>query len=187
MVINVPNSITLLRMVLIPVFIGAFYLPYHWAPQLATFIFWLAAISDWFDGYLARKLDQQSALGAFLDPLADKLMVISALVLLIAKHPDNVWLMLSALIIISREIIISSLREWMATQGQQDTVAVSFVGKAKTSAQMLALLFLIYQYDIMGMPTFVFGLGVLVWAAILTVLSLAIYLKSAWHTIKNSG
>ena len=132
---NIPNALTLLRMVLIPVFIAIFYLPQPWAPALATFIFWLASISDWFDGYLARKLNQQSALGAFLDPLADKLMVIAALVLLVAKHPDNAWLMASSLIIIARELIVSSLREWMAVQGKAEQVAVSFVGKAKTVAR----------------------------------------------------
>ncbi|MDT8281861.1 MAG: CDP-alcohol phosphatidyltransferase family protein, partial [Gammaproteobacteria bacterium] len=99
---NIPNTITSFRIVLIPVFIAAFYLPQPWAPELATFIFWFAAITDWFDGYLARKLKQQSSLGAFIDPLADKLMVVSALLLLVTRHPDNNWLLFSALIIISR-------------------------------------------------------------------------------------
>ncbi len=180
---NIPNTITTFRIILIPVFIAAFYLPYDWAPALVTFIFWMAAITDWFDGYLARKLNQQSLLGAFIDPLADKLMVISALLLILAKHPENNWLLFSSLIIITREIFISSLREWMSAMGKSKMVAVSFFGKAKTSAQMLALLFLIYEQDIFGLPTFVFGTGVLVWAAILTIVSMITYVKSAWSTI----
>ncbi len=173
-------------MALIPVFIGVFYLPQDWAPALATFIFWFAAITDWFDGYLARKLNQQSALGAFLDPLADKLMVIAALILIVAANPDNNWILFSSLIIIGREIIVSSLREWMSSQGKSSMVSVSFLGKAKTAGQMFAILFLIYEQDIYGLPTFHFGVGLLVWAGILTLLSLSIYLRSAWATIKQS-
>ena len=180
---NVPNTITSFRNALIPVFITAFYLPYEWAPALATFIFWFAAVTDWFDGYLARKLKQQSALGAFIDPLADKLMVISALLIIITKHPDNNWLLFSTLVIISREIFISSLREWMSSLGKSDVVAVSFFGKAKTVAQMFALMFLIYEHDIFGLPTYIFGLGLLVWAAILTIVSMVVYIKSAWPTL----
>jgi CDP-diacylglycerol--glycerol-3-phosphate 3-phosphatidyltransferase len=180
---NIPNTVTTFRMVLIPVFIVAFYLPHSWAAALATFIFWLAAITDWFDGYLARKLNQQSKLGAFIDPLADKLMVICALLLILTKHPENNWLLFSSLIIISREIFISSLREWMSAMGKGNEVAVSFSGKAKTTAQMFALLFLIYENDLFGLPTFVFGTGLLVWAAILTILSMIVYVKSAWSTL----
>lgn len=184
---NIPNSITSFRIVLIPVFIAVFYLPYSWAAATATFIFWLAAITDWFDGYLARKLEQQSSLGAFIDPLADKLMVISALLLILTKHPDNNWLLFSTLIIVSREIFISSLREWMSTMGKGNVVAVSFFGKAKTVAQMLALLFLIYEQDIFGLPTFTFGVGLLIWAAMLTLGSMFIYIKSAWSTLASSS
>lgn len=187
MILNVPNSLTLFRILLVPVFIAVFYLPYDWAPTLATFVFWLASITDWFDGYLARKLNQQSKLGAFLDPLADKLMVICALVLLVAAHPDNNWILFSSLIVIAREIIVSSLREWMSEQGKASKVAVSFFGKAKTVAQMFAILFLIYEQDLFGLPTFLFGVGLLVWAAILTLLSLIIYLNSAWSTIRTSS
>ena len=184
---NIPNTITVLRIVLIPFFIAAFYLPYEWSYVLATFIYWLASISDWFDGYLARKLNQQSALGAFLDPLADKLMVIVALIMLVAKHPDNNWLLFSSLIIIAREIIVSSLREWMSAQGKSAEVAVSFFGKAKTVGQMFAILFLIYEHDLFGIPCFDFGIILIVWAAFLTLLSFAIYMKSAWATIKQSS
>jgi len=184
---NIPNTITTSRIVLIPVFITAFYLPYEWAPALATFIFWFAAITDWFDGYLARKLNQQSALGAFIDPLADKLMVISALLLLLSKHPDNNWLLFSSLIIIWREISISSLREWMSSMGKGDVVAVSFSGKVKTMAQMIALMFLIYEQDLFGLPTYTIGIVLLVVAAILTILSMAVYIKSAWSTLSSSN
>jgi len=184
---NIPNSITSFRIVLIPVFIAAFYLPYDWASALATFIFWIAAITDWFDGYLARKLNQQSSLGAFIDPLADKLMVISALLIILAKHPENNWLLISSLIIISREIFISSLREWMSSLGKDKIVAVSFFGKAKTASQMFALLFLIYEHDIFGLPTYTFGVGLLVWSAILAIVSMIVYVKSAWYTLSTSN
>ncbi len=183
---NVPNTITISRILLIPVFIAVFYLPYSWAPALATFVFWFAAITDWFDGYLARKLNQQSALGAFIDPLADKLMVISALLLILTQHPDNNWLLFSSLVIISREIFISSLREWMASLGRGDDVAVSFAGKAKTVAQMFALLFLIYGQDLFGLPIYIIGVGMLVWAAFLTIVSMIVYIKAAWSSLATS-
>ena len=184
---NIPNSITSFRIALIPVFIVVFYLPYAWAAMLATCIFAVAAITDWFDGYLARKLQQQSSLGAFIDPLADKLMVISALLLILTKHPDNNWLLFSTLIIISREVFISSLREWMSTMGKGNVVAVSFFGKAKTVGQMFALLFLIYEQDLFGLPIFTIGVVLLVWAAFLTLVSMFIYIKSAWPTLANSS
>jgi CDP-diacylglycerol--glycerol-3-phosphate 3-phosphatidyltransferase len=184
---NIPNAITTFRIILIPVFIAVFYMPYAWAPALAAFVFWFAAITDWFDGYLARKLNQQSALGAFIDPMADKLMVVSALLIILAKHPENNWLLLSSLIIISREIFISSLREWMSGLGKSQVVAVSFFGKAKTVAQMSALMFLIYEHDIFGLPTYTFGVGLLVWSAILTLVSMVDYVKSAWLTLSSSN
>jgi CDP-diacylglycerol--glycerol-3-phosphate 3-phosphatidyltransferase len=183
---NIPNTITTSRIILIPVFIAAFYMPYDWASALATFIFCLAAVTDWFDGYLARKLNQQSALGAFIDPLADKLMVITALLIILAKHPESNWLLLSSIIIISREIFISSLREWMSSMGKSEIVAVSFFGKAKTAVQMFALPFLIYEHDIFGLPTYTFGVGLLVWSAVLTLVSMAVYIKSAWLTLSTS-
>ena len=136
---------------------------------------------------LARKLNQQSPLGAFLDPLADKLMVISALVLLVAEYHDNNWLLFSAMIIIAREITISSLREWMSTQGKDDVVVVSFAGKAKTFAQLWALGFLIYGQDLFGLPIFTIGRILIVWAAGLTLWSMMTYLIAAWSTIKNAG
>lgn len=187
MKLNIPNTLTLFRMGIIPVFMIAFYWPHPEAHVVATSIFFIAGISDWFDGYLARKLNQQSPLGAFLDPLADKLMVISALVLLVAEHHDNNWLLFSAIIIIAREIIISSLREWMSTQGKDDIVVVSFAGKAKTFAQLWALGFLIYAQDLFGLPIFTIGIVLIVWAAVLTLFSMMTYLNAAWSTIKNAG
>ncbi len=182
---NIPNSITSARLVLIPVFIVAFYLPYDSAPAIATFIFGFAAMTDWFDGYFARKLNQQSDLGAFIDPLADKLMVVTALLLIVSKHPDNNWILFASLIMISREIFISSLREWMSSMGDSQVVAVSFLGKVKTATQMVALLFLIFEHDLFGLPTFRFGTGLLVWAAILTIASMFLYIRSAWDTLKR--
>lgn len=183
---NVPNTLTFFRIALIPVFIGVYYLPFWWSNIAALVVYSLAAVTDWFDGYLARKLNQQSALGAFMDPLADKLMVVVVLVLLVADHPENNWLLFSALIIIAREISISTLREWMANRGEGARVAVSFAGKAKTVAQMFALGFLIYEDDLNGLPIYTFGLALLVWAAFLTIYSLFTYLRSAWSTIKRS-
>lgn len=184
---NIPNAITTSRIILIPVFIAAFYLPYEWAPALAAFIFGFAALTDWFDGYLARKLNQQSSLGAFIDPLADKLMVMSALLIIITKHPENNWLLFSSLIIIAREIFISSLREWMSGMGNSQVVAVSFFGKLKTVAQMFALLFLIYEQEIFGFSAYHIGIVLLVWAAVLTLVSMFIYIKSAWPTLTSGN
>ena len=187
MKLNIPNSLTLFRIILIPVFIYAFYLPYEWNHILATSIYFIAGISDWFDGYFARKLNQQSALGAFLDPLADKLMVVIALVLIVAEHPDNNWLMFSTLAIIAREVIISSLREWMATQGKDDIVVVSYAGKVKTFTQLWAIGFLIYAENFYGLDTFTLGIVLIVLAAALTLYSMMTYLNAAWSTIKNAG
>lgn len=184
---NIPNTITLFRVGLIPVFIFAFYMDYPNSHVVATSIFFIAGISDWFDGYLARKLDQHSALGAFLDPLADKLMVVVALCMLIAEHSDNNWLLFSAIIIIAREIFVSSLREWMSTQDKSNVVEVSFAGKAKTFAQLWALGFLIYQHDLFGMPVFTIGIVLIVWAAVLTLFSMINYIKLAWKTIKSAS
>jgi CDP-diacylglycerol--glycerol-3-phosphate 3-phosphatidyltransferase len=187
MKLNIPNSLTLFRIAIIPVFILVFYWPHPEAHIYATSLFFIAGISDWFDGYLARKLNQQSSLGAFIDPLADKLMVVIVLVLLVAKHPDNNWLLFSTLVIIAREIVISSLREWMAAQGKDDMVVVSFAGKAKTFAQLWALGFLIYAQDLFGLPIFTIGIALIVWAAVLTLFSMITYLRSAWSTIKIAG
>ncbi len=138
---NIPIALTWFRLFLLPVFVLVFYLPYSWAPFVAAFVFWLAAITDALDGYAARKLEQSTRFGAFLDPVADKLMVTTALVLLVEDY-NTIWLTLPALFMIGRELVISALREWMAEIGKRGAVAVSWIGKYKTAArwwQLLAL------------------------------------------------
>ncbi|MDA8363675.1 MAG: CDP-diacylglycerol--glycerol-3-phosphate 3-phosphatidyltransferase [Gammaproteobacteria bacterium] len=190
---NTPNVLTLLRIVLIPVFILAYYLPYSWAPPAATVLFVLAALTDWLDGYLARRLDQMSAFGAFLDPVADKLMVVSALVLLatdprVQAHVMSVRLFtLVVIIIIGREITVSALREWMAELGRRARVAVSVVGKLKTIGQMVAIPFMIYRKPLWGVPVFLVGEMLLYLAAALTLWSMAVYLKAAWPSLTRSS
>ena len=190
---NAPNLLTLLRIVLIPIFIVAYHLPLAWAPLLATGLFVLAALTDWLDGYLARRLKQASAFGAFLDPVADKLMVASALVLLasdtriLARVWDHRLFAVVVLIILGREIAVSALREWMAELGKRASVAVSFIGKFKTGSQMLAIPFLLYQQSLMGLPVFKIGEFLLYLAAALTLWSMLAYLKAAWPTLMDSG
>ncbi|EIJ42153.1 CDP-diacylglycerol--glycerol-3-phosphate 3-phosphatidyltransferase [Beggiatoa alba B18LD] len=181
-----PNALTLLRIVLIPLFIGAYYLPSAWANELTTLIFALAAITDWFDGYLARRWNQLSAFGAFLDPVADKLMVAVALVFLVEAHP-SAWMSIPSAIIIGREITISALREWMAELGQRATVAVSHIGKVKTSAQMLAITLLLYHEPIFTLPTDYIGFVLLYVAAVLTIWSMFVYLRAALPLLLKDG
>jgi len=189
---NAPNLLTLLRILLIPVFIVAYYLPFHWAPLLATALFVLAALTDWLDGYLARRLNQASPFGAFLDPVADKLMVASALVLLLADPRvqnnvlDHRLFAIVILIIIGREITVSALREWMAELGERARVAVSFLGKFKTIGQMVAIPFLLYREPLFGLPVFRIGELLLYLAAGLTLWSMVIYLRAAWPSLTQS-
>ena len=185
--INVPNTLSLVRIALIPVFIYVYYQPYAWSHIAATALFAVAGITDWFDGYLARKLGQQSHLGAILDPLADKLMVVVVLILLVADNPHNNWLLFSTVVIITREIFISTLREWMAEQGEGSKVAVSFAGKIKTTLQIVALGFLIFKHDLLGLPVYQIGIILLVVAAFLTLVSMFNYIYAAKDTIKNSN
>lgn len=186
---NAPNLLTLLRILLIPVFIGAYYLPFRWAPLLATILFVLAALTDWLDGYLARRLDQASPFGAFLDPVADKLMVASALVLLTTDPRVHSMVLdyrlfaIVVLIIIGREITVSALREWMAELGERARVAVSFLGKFKTIGQMVAIPFLLYREPLFGLPVFRVGELLLYLAAGLTLWSMVIYLRAAWPSL----
>ena len=175
---NIPTGLTLLRIALIPVFVGAFYLPFDWTHLLTTAIFALAAITDWLDGYLARRWNQTSAFGAFLDPVADKLIVVVVLVLLTQAH-STPWIAIPSAIIIGREITISALREWMAELGQRTKIAVSTIGKIKTTAQMLALLMLLYREPLFNLPIFQIGYIFLYIAAILTLWSMLIYLRAA--------
>ncbi len=182
--INIPNSLTLLRIALIPVFVLFYCLSVSWANWAACGIFVFAAITDWLDGYLARKLNQTSKLGEFLDPVADKLMVAVVLVLLVEKNP-TIWLSLPAAVIIGREIAISALREWMAELGARSKVAVSIYGKIKTIAQMVALILLILNEPILGLPIGKIGFIALYIAAFLTLVSMFQYMSSAWPKLKQ--
>ena len=172
---NIPIFLTILRVILIPFFVLAFYLPILSAPFITTLIFFIAGVTDWFDGYLARKLKQTTRFGAFLDPVADKVMVITALVLIV-EYQHSFWITIPAIIMISREIIISALREWMAELGERNKVAVSWLGKVKTTSQMLALGGLLWRYNVY-METL--AIVLLYLAAILTVWSMLQYLKAA--------
>lgn len=182
---NIPNSLTLIRIFLIPVFVVVFYLPFKWNHLLACLIFSLAAITDILDGYLARKLEQTSSLGAFLDPVADKLMVAVVLVLLVEQDPRPL-LALPAAVIIGREITVSALREWMAELGARSKVSVSAYGKIKTITQMVSLILLIFRTPLMGIPIYEIGLISLYIAVILTLWSMFQYLASAWPKFKES-
>ena len=182
---NIPNLLTVLRVLLIPCFSLLFYMPYQWSYMAASSVFAVAAATDWLDGYLARRLQQSTPFGAFLDPVADKLMVAVALVLLVQTHA-NFWLTLPAAVIIGREIVVSALREWMAELGARAHVAVSNLGKWKTAAQMLALVILL------GNPpavTFwvILGYGLLLVAAGLTLWSMVHYLLAAWPHLREGS
>lgn len=190
---NVPNLLTLMRVVMIPVMVLLAYWPVeairpqaqsapNWQNWSVAGLFMAAAITDWFDGYLARAWNQTSAFGRFLDPVADKLMVAAALVILVQWHP-SVWLVIPAIVIISREITISALREWMAEIGKRTNVAVSTIGKWKTTAQMTAITMLLLGHS----PLEYLGFLLLYIAVILTLWSMFIYLKAAWPDLKQSA
>ena len=181
---TIPNILTLLRIVLIPVLVVVFYLPGPWSYQISALIFGVAAITDWLDGYLARRLQQTSPFGAFLDPVADKLMVAVALVLLVQDNPSELFAVPAA-VIIGREIVISALREWMAEIGARTRVAVSIVGKVKTTLQMIAILLLLYKIPVGAFPTHMVGVVLLYIAAILTLWSMFVYLRAAWPILSG--
>ena len=182
MPLNIPNLLTWSRILLIPLVVGVYYLPLTIAEQnlVATAAFLVAAITDWVDGWLARKLNQTSAFGAFLDPVADKLMVAAALVVLVRLDRADVML---AFIIIGREIAISALREWMAKIGAAKSVAVSLIGKLKTIAQMTAIPLLLWHTPIGPLDVHLAGTWSLWIAALLTLWSMIYYLKKAWPEI----
>ena len=191
MKLTVPTMLTLLRIVLIPVLVLVFYLPFRWTNFLAAAIFAFASITDWLDGWIARRYDQYSAFGAFLDPVADKLMVATALFLIVQAHPTP-WMALWAAVIVGREIAVSALREWMAELGQRAKVSVATVGKIKTVVQMVALICLLYALrpdrpvyvdPWMGDAVFVIGDWLLAAAALLTLWSGFEYLRAAWPTL----
>jgi len=182
--INIPNLLTFARIVLLPVILIIFYLPYSWARPLSCAIFLMAAITDWLDGYLARKWEIESAFGAFLDPVADKLMVACVLILLV--EDASTWLLtVPAIVIIGREITISALREWMASVGSRAKVAVSYLGKIKTTAQITALAMLLFQDDLLGLPIYNIGMVCLYLAAVLTIWSMVDYLVAAFSKEEN--
>ena len=178
MKITLPTVLTLLRIAMLPVIVLVFYIPSDWARPACAAIFAIASVTDWLDGFLARRLGQTSSFGAFLDPVADKLMVTAALLLLVADKPQ-IWLTISACVIISREIVISALREWMAELGKSQLVAVSWVGKIKTALQMLAILMMLYQLPVAGQSMYLWGSYAVVLAAALTLYSMALYLNAA--------
>ena len=191
--LNLPNILTLLRVLLIPVMVVVYLLDVTWSHLVATIIFVIAAITDWLDGFLARRLKQDSKFGAFLDPVADKLIVAVALVLL-ATDPEllqNVWSIplftCVVSIILCREIIVSALREWMAEIGKRGNVAVSYIGKVKTTFQMIAISLLLYKFPFYGLPIFKLGELFLIIAAVLTLWSMYIYLKATWPYLKDDA
>jgi CDP-diacylglycerol--glycerol-3-phosphate 3-phosphatidyltransferase/cardiolipin synthase len=182
---TIPNLLTGIRIVLIPAIVVLFYLPYPWADMACGLMFALAGITDSFDGYLARKLGQVSPLGTFLDPVADKLIVATALVLIVSKDP--VWYVtLTAAVIIGREIAISALREWMAELGARHKVQVSGVAKFKTIVQIVGLSMMLFRQDLLGLPVYELGLGLTMVAAVLTLWSMVAYLNAAAPDLRRS-
>jgi CDP-diacylglycerol--glycerol-3-phosphate 3-phosphatidyltransferase len=190
MIWTLPNALTWLRIFAIPLVIILFYLPYRWSDPAAGLLFAVAGITDSLDGYFARKYGQTSRLGAFLDPVADKLIVAVALVLLVSRDVQPVLgltvegtravIVLTAVVIIGREIAISALREWMAEIGQRKKVAVSQLGKYKTILQIVGLSMMLFRWDLWILPTYALGLVLTIVAAVLTLYSGAAYLRAAW-------
>jgi CDP-diacylglycerol--glycerol-3-phosphate 3-phosphatidyltransferase len=183
---TIPNILTLVRIILIPVLVLVFYSPLEWSYQISAAIFGLAAVTDWLDGYLARRLQQLSVFGAFLDPVADKLMVTVALVLLVQDNPSPLFAVPAA-VIVGREIAISALREWMSEIGERTKVAVSIIGKIKTTIQMVAILLLLYKLPLGPFPAHDVGIILLYVAAILTLWSMLVYLRAAWPILAGNA
>lgn len=193
MIWNAPNILTMLRIVLIPLFVIAYYWPRPWGRELATALFIFAALTDWLDGYLARKLGQYSHFGAFLDPVADKLMIAAALVMLVSDQNVHAYLGdkkqffdVAVIIILGREIAVSALREWMAEVGKRSHIKVALIGKIKTISQMVAIPFLLWRHKIGSIPVFQIGEILLYVAAGLTLWSMIVYLRAAWPSLMSS-
>ena len=183
--LSLPNLLTSMRIVLIPVLVIVFYLlPLEWRYMASAVVFSVASITDWLDGYLARKLDQTTTFGAFLDPVADKLLVAVALVLLVEVHA-SAWLAIPTLVIIGREIVVSALREWMAKYSKMRSVAVSFLAKLKTTFQMIAIIVLLWSGPGLDKPSVILGYVLLYAAATLTIWSMYQYLKIAWPDLSR--
>ena len=183
---SLPNVITLARILLIPVFVLTYLGPWAWSYLATAVLFGLAATTDWLDGYLARRLDQTTPFGAFLDPVADKLIVVTALVLLIAHHA-SIWLTLPALVIVGREIVISALREWMAEMNLSVAVAVSLLGKIKTTLQMIAIAVLLANPPVPDSVWVMIGYVLIYVAAFMTLWSMSVYLAAAWPMLRDSS
>ncbi|RUR07597.1 CDP-diacylglycerol--glycerol-3-phosphate 3-phosphatidyltransferase [Legionella sp. km772] len=182
---SLPNLLTLMRIVLVPIFVAIFYLPFQYSNAIAAFIFAAASFTDWLDGYLARKLKMMSPFGAFLDPVADKLLVSTSLLLLVgAKEID--YITIPAIVIVGREIVISALREWMAEIGKRASVTVGYIGKVKTFLQMLALFLLLASTPFVSWWGTI-GFILLYVSAILTIWSMVIYLAIAWPDLMKKS
>jgi CDP-diacylglycerol--glycerol-3-phosphate 3-phosphatidyltransferase len=184
--LNLPNALTLLRILMIPAILVLYYLPFWWADPAACAAFALAGITDTLDGYYARKLGQTSRLGAFLDPVADKLIVAAALVLIISKDP-RWFVVMMAIIIIGREIAVSALREWMAEIGARGRIKVSTLGKYKTVMQIVGLSMLLFREDLFGIPMYTLGLVLTAVAAVVTLWSMILYLMAAWPELRSNS
>jgi CDP-diacylglycerol---glycerol-3-phosphate 3-phosphatidyltransferase len=183
---NLPNALTWLRILMIPAIVVLFLLPFWWADPAACAGFVLAGITDTLDGYFARKLGLTSRLGAFLDPVADKLIVAAALVLIVSKDP-RWFVVLMAIVIVGREIAVSALREWMAVIGARARVAVSGLGKLKTIMQIVGLSCLLFRREFLGVPIYQIGLVFTLLATILTLWSMIVYLRLAWPELRGSS
>ena len=181
---NVPNAVTSFRILAIPLVVLVFYLPVDWARPASGVLFGLAGVTDWLDGYLARRLNQASAFGAFLDPVADKLMVSTALVLLVQSDP-NLLMTMVAVVIIGREIAVSALREWMSALGERAQVSVTNFAKWKTTLQIFGISFMLYEYPQFGWPLYGIGMSLLLVAVVLTLWSMFDYLRAAWPVMRN--
>jgi CDP-diacylglycerol--glycerol-3-phosphate 3-phosphatidyltransferase len=179
MAITLPTWLTLLRIAMVPVLVACFYLPMRGTNVVAAFLFIFIALTDWLDGWLARRYAMDSAFGAFLDPVADKLTVTVVLFVIVQQDPTALMAILGA-IIVGREISITALREWMATIGQLARIRVAGIGKFKTIVQMVALTLLLYRHDFLGLPIYAIGKWLLVVAAVLTIWSAFVYVRAAW-------
>ncbi len=184
MQITIPTALTLFRILLLPVMVVVFYSPFHGANIAAAAVFIAAALTDWLDGWVARRYDMGSAFGAFLDPVADKLMVAVTLFLLVQENNTALMAVTSA-VIVGREISISALREWMAEIGARATVRVATIGKVKTTMQIIAIVVLLYQHDLESLRPFYIGETLLVVAAVLTIWSGLQYVRAAWPILRQ--
>lgn len=184
MAITLPTWLTLLRIALVPVLVACLYLPMRGTNVIAAMLFVVIALTDWLDGWLARRYGLTSAFGAFLDPVADKLTVTVVLFLIVQQDPTPLMAILGA-IIVGREISITALREWMATIGQSRRLRVATLGKFKTIVQMVALTLLLYQHDFLGLPIYAIGRWLLIAAAALTLWSAFVYVRAAWPHMRE--